>query len=125
MLIRYEKSTVMKKSKGLGIMPEKVWDGTEEEFVKLVQWAMVFRKLAKKRTPGWLETALNQFYVEKLAEMYGYTEDAVVEMMKSIKNTSQPDESMLKALSRSFEESIENMMDRGMPLFCKENADTE
>ena len=106
-------------------MPEKIWDGTEEEFVKLVQWAMVFRRLAKKRTPGWLETALNHFYVEKLAEIYGYTEDAVVEMMTSIRKPRSADESFRKALSRTFEESIENMMDRGMPLFCKENADTE
>ena len=99
-------------------MSERIWDGTEEEFVKLVQWTMVFRRLAKKRTPGWLETALNQIYMEKLAEMYGYTEDAVVEMMKSIENPRKPDESLRKAISRTFEESIAEMMDRYMPLFC-------
>ncbi len=99
-------------------MAEKIWDGTETEFVELVQWAMVFRRLAKKRTPGWLETGLNQFYVEKMAEIYGYTEDAVVEMMTSIRKPRSADESLRKAISRTFEESIAEMMDRYMPLFC-------
>ena len=124
MLLRLRKTT-LKKRRRMVIMSEKIWDGTEVEFVKLVQWAMVFRRLAKKRTPGWLETGLNQFYVEKMAEMYGYTEDAVVEMMTSIRKPRSADESFRKALSRTFEESIENMMDRGMPIFYKEGKDTE
>ena len=76
------------------------FNGTKEEFIDLVRWAMVLREMKQDGTTGRFHTANSPMQAAQMAEMYGITPDAVLGEMKRI--TAEEDDAGEKCRSYSL-----------------------
>ena len=60
------------------------FNGTKEEFIDLVRWAMVLREMKQDGTEGRFRTANSPAQAAQMAERYGITPSAVLNEMKRI-----------------------------------------
>ena len=70
-------------------MTTTLFDGTNEEFIELVQWALVFRRLAKEKAPHQSELMSSPAIVRSLANRYGYTEGSIHSFLASLRPATQ------------------------------------
>ena len=92
------------------------WDGTDEEFIELVQWALIFRKLAKEQPQGWLKSAFDKTSVMNACTESGITKEQVsLEMKKaaSVIEKRESDRKLIEAIGYTIEEEINGLINKG------------
>ncbi len=89
------------------------WQGTDEEFIELIQRALVLNKLSCEQPQGWLLTAVDQTKTLGLANVYGYDRLSVLmgteQICKRLKDQVK-DSSMSIAFRNTMEEEINRMI---------------
>jgi len=76
------------------------FNGTKEEFIDLVRWAMVLREMKQDGTEGRFRTANSPAQAAQMAERYGITPAAVLNEMKRIH--AETDDGRLESCSFSL-----------------------
>ena len=92
------------------------WDGTDTEFVELVKWAIVFRKLAKEQQMGWLKSAFDKAKMMNLCIEYGITEAAVgreIKKMLLFIDKRESDRRLAETFECALEEEVNGLISRG------------
>ena len=92
------------------------WDGTDTEFIELVQWAIIFRKLAKYMPKGWLKSAFDKTTVMNLCNESGITKEAVsLEIKKAVVSFSnrESEKKLVEALEYTIEEEVNGLIKKG------------
>ena len=92
------------------------WDGTDEEFIELLQWALIFRKLAKEQPQGWLKSAFDKARMMNACNESGITKAAVsLEMKKaaSVIEKRESDRKLIEAIGYTIEEEINGLINKG------------
>ena len=92
------------------------WDGTDEEFIELVQWALFFRKLAKEQPQGWLKSAFDKARMMNACNESGIIKEAVSLEMKKAASVIEKRESnrkLIEAIDYTIEEEINGLINKG------------
>ena len=92
------------------------WDGTDEEFIELIQWALYFRRLAKEQPQGWLKSAFDKTRMMNACNELGIAKEAVCSEMKkvaSVVEKRESDRKIIEALEYTIEEEINGLISKG------------
>ncbi len=60
------------------------WDGTIWEFVDVIKWSLVFRRLGREKPEGWTDIVNDPDLVKKKAAEYGMNEWTISKEMVRI-----------------------------------------